>query len=448
MSQADLLHSRRFLPLFLTQFLGAFNDNVFKNALVIFIAFTVAARTGADGSVLVILAGGIFILPFFLFSAVAGQMADKFEKARLIRLLKLAEVFIMLLGALGFVLGHVSLLMVTLFLMGAQSAFFGPLKYGILPQHLATEELTGGNGLVQMATYLAILAGTMFGGLVVAIPGHGPIIAGITVVIIAVLGRLASGAIPDAPPPDPASPMDLNLARQTVHVLGFAAESRVVLQAILAISWFWFLGATYLSLVPDFARTSLHGNEQVATLLLTAFSVGIGLGSVLCERLSRGTVEPGLAPIGALGMTLCAADLALITLPAVTGTVTATQFLSQGVYWHVLLDLSLVGMFGGFYAVPLYAFVQQRCDPQRRSRIIAANNILNALFMVCSALIVIALVKAGLVPQQIFLLAALATGVVLVALCWLLPEVMQRSVWLVKSWAGMGPERQGRDPQA
>jgi hypothetical protein len=438
MSQAELLCSRRFLPLFLTQFLGAFNDNVFKNALVIFIAFTVAAQgTGANSSVLVILAGGIFILPFFLFSATAGQIADMLEKSRVIRFIKSAEILIMLLGAAGFVTGQVYFLLFTLFLMGTHSAFFGPLKYGILPQHLSAAELTGGNGLVQMATFLAILMGTMFGGLVIAIPGSGPRIAGATVVLIAILGRWASAGIPEAAPSEHGMRFDWNAFRQTWRVLGYAGESRIILQAILAISWFWFLGATFLSLVPDFTRSTLHGNEQVATLLLTSFSVGIGAGSVLCERLSRGEIEPGLAPIGALGIAFFAWDLASADVPAVTGMLAAAEFLRAGLYWRVMMDLMLIGFCGGLYVVPLYALVQHRCNPQRRSRIIAANNILNALFMVASALIVIGLVQAGLVPQDIFLLAAAATAIVLVSLCVLLPEVMQRSASLLKSWIGI-----------
>ena len=438
MSQAELLRSRRFFPLFLTQFLGAFNDNVFKNALVIFIAFTVATgNSGVNSSVLVILAGGIFILPFFLFSATAGQIADMLEKSRVIRFIKSAEILIMLLGAAGFLTGRVYFLLFTLFLMGTHSAFFGPLKYGILPQHLSTSELTGGNGLVQMATFLAILMGTMFGGLVIAIPGSGPWIAGATVVMTAILGRSASAWIPEAAPSEQGMRFDWNAFRQTWRVLVFASESRIILQAILAISWFWFLGATFLSLVPDFTRSTLHGNEQVATLLLTAFSVGIGVGSVLCERLSRGEVEPGLAPIGALGIAFFAWDLATVDVPAVTGVLTAAEFLLGGVYWHVATDLMLIGFCGGIYVVPLYALVQHRCNPQRRSRIIAANNILNALFMVASAIIVIGLVQAGLMPQRIFLLAAAATALVLVSLCVLLPEVLQRSVALTRVWLGM-----------
>ena len=435
MSQVDLLRSRRFLPLFLTQFLGAFNDNVFKNALVIFIAFTMAREsTGARSSILVILAGGIFILPFFLFSATAGQIADMLEKSRVIRFIKSAEILIMMLGAAGFVTGHVYFLLFTLFLMGTHSAFFGPLKYGILPQHLPTAELTGGNGLVQMATFLAILLGTMFGGLVIAIPGSGPWVAGATVMLIAILGRFASAWIPEAAPAEPGMRFDWNAFRQTWRVLVFASESRIILQSILAISWFWFLGATFLSLVPDFTRSTLHGNEQVATLLLTAFSVGIGVGSVLCERLSRGEVEPGLAPIGALGLAFFAWDLATVDVPAMTGVLAAAEFLRGGVYWHVLMDLTLIGFCGGIYVVPLYTLVQQRSNPQRRSRIIGANNILNALFMVTSAVLVIGLVQAGLRPQDIFLLAAAATVIVLLSLCALLPEVMQRSVALVKNW--------------
>ena len=437
MSQFELLGTRRFLPLFLAQFLGAFNDNVFKNALVIFIAFTIADQIGGRSSVLVIFAGGIFILPFFLFSATAGQIADMLDKSRVIRFIKTAEIAIMVLGAIGFLTRQVELLLFTLFLMGTHSAFFGPLKYGILPQLLRTEELTGGNGLVQMATFLAILLGTMFGGLVIAIPGNGPLLAGVTVVLIACLGRIAAAWMPQTEPAAPTLVFDWNPLRQTWQVLRFAAETRLLLQSVLAISWFWFLGATFLSLVPDFTRTTLGGNEQVATLLLTAFSIGIGTGSLLCEGLSRGKIEPGLAPIGAFGITVFAWDLATIDLPLPQATVTAAAFLGHGVYWHVLADLVLIGLFGGLWVVPLYSMVQHRCDPNRRSRIIAANNILNALFMAVSAVIVIALVRAGITPQQVFLLAAGATGIVLVAMCVLLPEVRERSLALLHLWAGL-----------
>jgi hypothetical protein len=432
MSQSALLRSRRFLPLFATQFLGAFNDNVFKNAIVIFIAFTLADRSGVNSSVLVILAGGIFILPFFLFSATAGQIADRWEKSALIRHIKSAEIVIMALGAAAFLLQNVWLLLFVLFLMGAQSAFFGPLKYGVLPQHLAEGELTGGNGLIQMGTYIAILGGTMLGGVLIAIREAGPLVTGSTVLLIAVAGRVASAYIPSADASDPALRIDFNIFRQTVRIMQYALETRAVFVAVVAISWFWFTGATFLSLVPTYARDVIAGNELVATILLTAFSVGIGTGSLLCEKLSRGRIEPGLVPIGALGICLAGVDLHFAEIANGTGRVQdAAAFLGAPGNWRVIADLTLIGLFGGVYIVPLYAMVQSRSAPAHRARIIAANNVLNALFMVASALLVIGLVQAGATPQDIFLMTGLATAVVTGALCAALPEFPLRCrAWL------------------
>jgi hypothetical protein len=442
MSQFGLLRTERFLPLFFTQFLGAFNDNVFKNAIVIFIAFTLADRVGVNSSVLVILAGGIFILPFFLLSATAGQIADRWEKSLLIRHIKTAEIVIMAMGAVAFVLQHVWLLMFILFLMGAQSTFFGPLKYGILPQHLAEAELTGGNGLIQMGTYIAILGGTMLGGVLIAIEDAGPLVTGITVIVIAVAGRAASAWIPVAAPSDPGLRIDLNIFRQTVRIMQYAIESRAVFIAVIAISWFWFTGATFLSLVPTYARDVIGGNELVATLLLTAFSVGIGTGSLLCEKLSRGRIEPGLVPIGALGICLAAVDLHFTDVVDGTGGVQdAAAFLAAAANWRVIADLTLIGLFGGIYIVPLYAMVQNRSASAHRARIIAANNVLNALFMVVSALLVIGLVQLGATPQDIFLMTGLATAVVTGALCLGLPEFALRCrVWLRQGRLRMGSE--------
>lgn len=429
MSQLQLLNTRKFLPLFLTQFLGAFNDNVFKNALVIFIAFTMADRLGANSSVLVAMAGGVFILPFFILSASAGQIADKYEKSMLIRHIKTAEIVIMGLAAVGFSMGSVGFLMVTLFLMGAQSTFFGPLKYGILPQHLQVSELTGGNGLVQTATYLAILLGTILGGVTMAIPGAGPWVVSVSVLVIAVAGRVSSAYIPEAAPSDSTLRVDVNIIRETVHVMTGALENGFVFVAILAISWFWFAGATFLSLVPTFARDVLHGNEYVATLFLAVFSVGIGTGSLLCERLSGGGIEPGLVPIGALGLAAFGVDLYLAPTPA-TASMTALAMLGRGDCLRILLDFCLIGAFGGLYIVPLYALVQHRCNPAHRARIIAANNIVNALYMVISALLVMLLLKAGRSPQQIFLYQGVATVVVTGLIFAVSPEYLQRSLHL------------------
>lgn len=437
MSQYILLGSKRFLPLFCTQFLGALNDNIYKNALVIFIVFTLADRTAIDSTVLVIMAGGLFILPYFLFSATAGQLADKYEKSLLIRRIKLAEILIMCCAIIGFISQNVFVLMTVLFFMGTQSTFFGPLKYGIVPQHLRLRELTGGNGLIQMGTFLAILGGTIIGGVLIAIKGYGVYLVSTMVVIIAVLGWLASRYIPRARPSDSSLVVDWNIIRQTFRIVHYAVSEKTVFVAIIAISWFWFIGATYLSLVPTYTRDVLTGNELVATLLLTAFSIGIGSGSLFCEVLSRREIEPGLVPVGALGLTLFALDLFLIGTPALgsgslvaEGTVNTAMspgmFLTHLVHWRVLFDLICIGFFGGIYIVPLYAMIQHRSNPAYRARIIAATNILNALFMVVSALLVIFLLGLSLTIPQIYLLIGilnlLITGVIFIVF----PEYLQR----------------------
>ncbi len=438
MSQSTLLRQRRFLPLFLTQFLGAFNDNVFKNALVVYIAFAVAERTGRDSSLLVILAAGIFILPFFLFSATAGQLADKYEKSLLIRRIKLAEILIMLLGALGFYYRNEWALMGVLFLMGAQSTLFGPIKYGILPQHLDTDSLLGGNGLIQMGTFLAILLGTIVGGAVVAIESLGTELVGLITVSVALAGWLSSRFIPAAAAADAGHRMRWNPVRQTLKIMAYARRDHSVFVAILAISWFWFVGATFLSLVPSYAKNVLHGNEYVVTLLLAAFSVGIGCGSLLCERLSRGRIEPGLVPVGALGITLFGIDLFLAGSPVpasayAQGLATAGSFLRHTGNWRVLADLTLLGAFGGLFIVPLYALVQQRSALACRSRIIAANNVFNALFMVFSALLTMALFALGLSIPGIFLLVALLNIVAALAVFRAVPEFHRRA----RRWLGL-----------
>ncbi|MEX2354078.1 MAG: MFS transporter, partial [Gammaproteobacteria bacterium] len=390
MSQYLLLGSRRFLPLFCTQFLGALNDNIYKNALVIFIAFTLADKTTINSTILVIMAGGLFILPYFLFSATAGQIADKYEKSMLIRRIKLAEILIMCLAVTGFVSQSVFILMTILFLMGVQSTFFGPLKYGIVPQHLEFHELTGGNGLIQMGTFLAILGGTIIGGVLIAIKGLGVFLVSIMVVVIAISGWFASRHIPSASPADDTLGIDWNIFRQTFRIVRYAISEKTVFIAMIAISWFWFIGATYLSLVPTYTRDVLMGNELVATLLLTAFSIGIGAGSLLCETLSRKKIEPGLVPIGAFGLSLFALDLYLVGVPDIISSLDLTVlspgiFLGYLLHWRILLDLVCIGFFGGIYIVPLYAMIQHRSNPIYRSRVIAATNILNALFMVISA---------------------------------------------------------------
>ena len=430
MSQFGLLGERRFGPFFGTQFLGAFNDNVFKNALVITIAYE---ATRDDASFLVNVSAGLFILPFFLFSALAGQLADRTEKSVLMRRIKLAEVGIMLLAATGFLLGSVTFLIAVLFLMGTQSAFFGPVKYAILPQHLAEEELVGGNALVESGTFLAILLGTLLGGLLVAGDSRSPLAIGGVLVAVAALGWLASRAIPAAPASQPGLRLDWNVPVATWRIVRQAAGNRTVFLSILGISWFWLYGAMFLTQLPVYTREVLGGSETVVTLLLVTFSVGIGVGSLACEKLSGRLVEIGLVPFGSIGLTVFAVDLAFASpsLPPAE-VLSAGEFLRHPGYWRVLVDLAGAALFGGFYIVPLYALVQSRSEPEHRARIIAANNILNALFMVVSALMAIGLLAAGLRVPDLFLVMGLLNAAVAVYIYGLVPEFLLRFiVWML-----------------
>ena len=432
-NEFTLLKERRFLPFFITQFLGAFNDNVFKNALIILIAFQ--AADPARAKTLVNLSAGLFVLPFFLFSATAGQLADKYEKSHLMRWIKLLEIVIMLGAALGFILGNMSVLIGLLFLMGWQSTLFGPVKYSILPQHLRPDELVGGNGWVEMGTFLAILIGTLLGGVLIAIPDRGPWLVAGAVVLLAVLGFLSSLFIPKATPDAPDLRINWNPITETWRNIDITRRSRTVFLSVLGISWFWFLGATYLAQLPNYSRLSLGGDEHVVTLLLTTFALGIGVGSLLCERLSGRRVELGLVPFGSIGLTLFGVDLFFAVTPVAAGTplIGAMEFLRSASNWRVLIDILLMGMFGGFYIVPLYALVQQRSEPSFRSRVIAGNNIINALFMVLSAVLAIFFLDvAGLSIPQFLLLTALFNAAVALYIFTLVPEFLMRFVvWIL-----------------
>ena len=430
MSQFQLLQQRRFGPFFATQFLGAFNDNLFKNALVVLVTFGIVNHSAADTDTLVNLAALLFIAPFFLFSATAGQLADKYEKSMLMRRIKLAEVGIMLIAAIGFLFSSVGFLIVILFLMGTQSAFFGPVKYAILPQHLKEQELVGGNGLVEMGTFLAILLGTILAPIAQSL-GAG-IIATI-LVVVAVVGWLTSREIPPAPAVDPSLTINLNVFTETRNIVRTAQENRTVFLSILGISWFWFYGATLITQMPNYAKEVLGGSPQVFTLLVATFSIGIGLGSLLCERMSGKMIEIGLVPFGAIGLTVFALDLSLITPPGPTTELrSATVFLASGASWRVLIDLGLMALFGGFYIVPLYALIQHRSPESHRSRIIAANNILNALFMVVAAMVAIGLLGAGLSIPNLFLVLAIMNAAVAWFIFRLVPEFLMRFiVWML-----------------
>jgi 1-acyl-sn-glycerol-3-phosphate acyltransferase len=432
-NQFDLLRERRFAPFFWTQFLGAANDNVYKNALVIFVAFEATSITTLDPNALVNLAGAVFILPFVLLSASAGQIADKLEKSRLIRWIKLFEVAIMIVGLAGFWQRSLTLMFAALALLGIHSALFGPVKYSILPQHLKPEELIGGNGLVEMGTFVAILLGTIAGGLVVAIRPDGPVDAGVLAIGVAAAGYLASRAIPHTPAVDPDLALNWNPFTETWKNIRFAMGNRVVWLSMLGISWFWFYGAVFLAQFAGFARDVLGGEEHVVTFLLALFSVGIGTGSLLCERLSGRKVELGLVPFGSIGLTVFAIDLWLASRGMrAAGLADLGAFLRVPANGRVAADLVLIGLFGGFYIVPLYALIQERSEPSHRSRIIAANNILNALFMVASAGIAIGLLAAGLTIPQLFLVVGLMNAAVAVFIYGLVPEFLMRFLaWLL-----------------
>ncbi len=426
--QFALLRERRFAPFFVTQLLGALNDNLFKIAFTSLVTYHAARFSGVDGATAAFLISAIFILPFVLFSATSGQIADKLDRARLMRLVKMLEVVIMLVGLAGFWFYSVALLYVVTFLMGLHSTLFGPAKYAYLPQHLTQSELVGGNALVQMATFLAILVGTIAGGEMARLAADAAWVVGVVCLLVALIGLFAARRIPSTPAPAPQLRINWNPLSETWRNLALARSDRTVLMGMLGISWLWFLGATFLASFFNFSRDVLFAGQSVLTLLLTMFSLGIGLGALMCERLSGGKLELGLVPLGALGMTVFAADLYLASsgLPALDHLQTMGQFLAQPAHWRILIDLWLLSLFAGFYSVPLYALIQSRCQPTHRARIIAANNILNALFMVLSALMAMALLGAGLTIPQLYGVTALLNVAMAALIFTLVPEFMTR----------------------
>ena len=431
--QFGLLKTRRFAPFFATQFLGAFNDNLFKNALVVLLTFQAAQWTTLSPGLLANLAAGIFILPFFLFSATAGQLADKYDKAMLARLVKVLEMLIMGVAAAGFFLHSLPVLMGALFLLGCHSTLFGPVKYAIIPQHLHADELVGGNALIEAGTFVAILIGTLAGGLLAGSVEHPAWIA-VGGFAVAFAGYLTSRGIPAAPAPAPELTINLNPLSETWRNIAFARQNRTVFLSILGISWFWLYGALFLAQFPVYAKFVLGGGESAVTLLLATFTVGIGIGSMLCERMSGKHVEIGLVPFGSIGLTLFGLDLYFASPAGLAGTTPheLLALLSLPAVWRVLFDLMMLGVFGGFFIVPLYALVQLRSSPEHRARIIAGNNILNALFMVVGALGAASLLGAGLSIPALFGLAALLNAVVAAYIYRLVPEFLLRFIaWLL-----------------
>mgnify|MGYP003334900354 CR=1 FL=1 len=431
-SQFDLLKERRFGPFFSVQFLGAFNDNVYKNALVIMLTFQAASMTTMSPGLLVNLCAGLFILPFFLFSATAGQLADKYEKALLTQLVKIFEIVIMVIGALGFYFMHLELLLIALFMMGMHSTMFGPVKYAYLPQHLKKDELVGGNGLIDAGTFIAILLGTILGGVLIGIKPDGAMWVASVAIVVAVAGYLISRSVPLSPAPSPALKINWNPLTETWANFRFLRTNRTVFLSILGISWFWFYGAMFLSQFPNFTKEVLGGSEHVVTLLLAVFSVGIGLGSLLCEKLSGHKIEIGLVPFGSIGLTIFAVDLYFASPVAPGVALGAMAFLQQPGSWRVLFDLAMIGVFGGFYIVPTYALIQSRSEPSHQARVIAGNNIMNALFMVAAAGVAIGGLSMGMTIPQLFLLTAVLNALVAIYIYMLVPEFLMRFlVWLL-----------------
>jgi 1-acyl-sn-glycerol-3-phosphate acyltransferase len=433
MSQFALLGSRRFAPFFWTQALGAFNDNAFRSAMVALVSYKMSLPQ-SDVSLYNNLAPGLFILPYFLFSASAGQLAERFEKTRIIRYVKLFEILAMILAAYGFITHQLPLLLGVLFMMGMHSTVFGPIKYAILPQALKPSELVGGNGLVEMGTQMAILIGLIAGVQVMQIAGVGSHFSAAMTIGIAMLGYVASRFIPLAPATAPDLTLNGNPISETLRVLGITREDHAVFNAILGISWYWFFGTIVVAHLPIYASVTLGGDASVYTLVLVLFSVGTGIGALMCEKMSGRRVEIGLVPLGAFGLTVFALDLYLCG-PAATeghGLRNWTAFLSASGSWRIVLDLTLIGLFSGFYVVPLFAFVQSRTPRDRLSRVIAGNNILNALFIVTASLFGLLLDRLGFSVPQVFLMAALLNVVVAVYIFTLVPEFLMRFItWVL-----------------
>ena len=412
-SQFALFKSRKFTPLFVTMFLGAFNDNFFKSAMVILITYRLADVTNVDARVLVTIAAGIFILPFALFSALAGQMADKYERSSLAGKVKIAEIAVMCGAVAGFYSGSIFLLMVILFLMGAQSAFFGPLKYSVFPQCLPTDELIGANALIETGTFLAILLGTIFGGLFV-LGDRGLLVVSVLVVAIAVAGWISSRFIPPTRTVNPSLKLRFNIPRETWRVVADVWPRRDIFLSVIAISWFYFVGTAFLSQFPTYARIVIGADEKVATLFLAVFSVGIGVGSLACNGFLKGEVSGRFVPWAAMGIAASSVALYFASLrprPAMEaeGLISLAGFFASPPNVAVLACLLCVSFFGGLYVVPLYAIIQSGSEEKHLARVMACCNVIDSIFMVLSSLATTAMLKAGFSIPQIFLAMAVLT---------------------------------------
>ncbi|ODS11777.1 MFS transporter [Vibrio scophthalmi] len=431
-SQTSLLTQRRFLPYFITQFFGAFNDNIFKNVLLLFVAFAGVGVLPVSSHLFINLAAGLFILPFFLFSASAGVLADKYEKSGFIRKVKLAEIGIMLLGAIGFITESYLVLLVLLFLMGTQSAFFGPVKYALLPQQLKTKELVPGNALVETGTFLAILLGTLGAGVIASADNANYLAAG-CVVLFALLGYFASRSIPEAAASAPELKFRWQPIKHTKKTIAIAKSDRVIFQSIMAISWFWFLGAAYLTQFPNFTKIYLNGSESAVSFLLALFSVGIAFGSLACDKLSNHRIEIGIVPLGSLGITIFGWLMASSVPASLPAFDNFSAFIAYQPLWPVFAYLLLLGASGGVFIVPLYAMMQKRAKVTERAQVVAALNIYNSLFMVGSAIlgiVCLSIIELS-IPQFFLLLAALNLLVAFYLFAQVPIFVVRFLVWII-----------------
>jgi 1-acyl-sn-glycerol-3-phosphate acyltransferase len=432
MSQFSLLKSKNFGPFFKTQFLGAFNDNIYKNTLMLIIAFSASNELGLDVNVVLNIAAGLFILPFFLFSGIAGQVTEKYEKSSLIRKIKLLEIPIMIAAAIGFMFEQYFFLLILLFLMGTQSTFFGPAKYAILPQHLKPEQLVAGNALVEMGTFVAILMGTISAGIIMEFDAF-LLITSTLVVVLAVLGYWVSRSIPIAVSSAPNLKISYNPFTTTRELVRTTRENRPIYLAIMAISWFWFLGAAYLTQFPNFSKEILNGDSSLVTLLLAIFTFGIGFGSMLCEKLSKSRVELGIVPLGALGLTIFGIGLYFSIPEKPIEAISWLAFLKISDNWALLVNLAGIGIAGGIFIVPLYAYIQERAPEKYRARTIAVVNIMNALFMVTSTLVgIVFLGIMGLSISDFFLVISIMNIVVCLYVFYQVDEFALRFVvWIL-----------------
>jgi len=433
-NQFQLLSQRRYLPFFITQFLGAFNDNLYKNALIIMFSFSAISIFGINSDVLINFAAVVFILPFFLFSATAGQLADKYDNATLMQYVKLLEVIIMLFASIGFYLQSPEILLLVLFLMGTQSAFFGPVKYGYLPRVLDREELVGGNGMTDMGTFLAILLGMIAGAHTIMI-ADGPIFVSIMIIVFALLGYIAARKIPATGAASPDLKFNLNPVSETWRIVKYCRSNRTVFLSVIGISWFWFYGSIIITQIPNFTRNYLGADEAVFVLLMGTFSISVGIGSLLCEKLSGGRIEIGLVPLGSLGLTVFAVDFYVTAvnyiLPAEGHLYSVSEFITYSAHWRILFDIFMIGIASGFYIVPLYALIQYRTKQSHISRVIAANNIINSLFMVSAGLAAMIFLGLGNSIPGLVLVTGIMNFVIAIYIYKMVTEFLWRFVvWI------------------